>query len=505
MKVILIHPCHTGTWVKVTPIIKELSFNVTSQFPPLGLLYISTYLNQQGVESKVFDNDALRYPVSEVIKWLKGEDPDIVGFYVTCTNLDSEHDAHRIAQRYKEQNPNSVIVYGGPLPTLAPDKILRKYPFVDHVIRGEGEYAMLDLVEAIKGRKDVHDVKGLCYRRNGNVIIKEPYPFIRDLDSLPFPHRRPLGNVKYEAILDLKAFTLRLSLGKCTAMITSRGCPFNCKFCYTAATSMGNWRWRSAENVVEEMALLDSEGYKTIYIPDDSFAANKKRALRICRLIKRYGLDIKWVTELLPSFLDRDLAKEMHQAGCEALLMGIESASQRILNYYRKPITPSECIRAVRNAREAGFSYIIGSFMIGAAIETEDEIYATAKYIRSLDIDMPLINPTSTKYGDGLWNEMKAQGIINGELEEMLWDRVFPVCEIHPGVDRRRVYKAIEAAYLKFLGKPQRVMKAIYRHLFKNKFRRQIVILNLPKLPSIIHTAIRIKVKRSHATLYNWS
>jgi len=495
LKVVFVNPSYYGTWVKVTPITKELGFHVAGQVPPLGLLYISTYLNQEGVESTVFDNDGLRYPVDRVIRWLKKEDPDIVGFSVTCAKLESGHDTHQIAQKYKEENPNSIIIYGGPLPTLAPKKILEKHTFVDYVIRGEGEYATLDLVRAIKKGTGTEDIKGLCYRKNGNIIVKKPYPFIRDLDSLPFPDRRLLRNVKYEMNLDLEAFTLKLSLGKLTTLITSRGCPFNCKFCYTATTSKGNWRWRSAENVVEEMDFLDSEGYRTVYVPDDNFTANRKRALKICELMKKHRLDIKWTTELLPKSFDRNLAKKLHRSGCEAIFMGIESASQRILNYYQKPITPSECIRAVKNARRAGFAYIVGSFMMGAPIETEDEMCATAKYIQNIDIDMPLISPTSAMYEDGLWNEMKAQGIITNKIEEKLWDRSFPVCEIHPNVDKGVVYEVIEDAYLKFLAEPQRIMKAVYRHLFTNRFRRQIVTMNLPKLPSIVRMAVRIKAK----------
>ena len=497
MRVALINPAFEGKWVQIHPLEETLPVYAGGISPPLGLLYVATVLAREGTDVIFLDNDVQRMSVEETVKRLNKEDLDIAGFSI---QVESCFNAHETARKLKELNPNVKILYGGPLTTTYPERLMRKYDFVDFLIRGEGEYATLNLVQTLERNGDLSSVKGLAYREGGKVRFNPPSPLIENLDELPFPDRKLLG-AQYDAVLPLEDFIAKFCVGKYTSLLSSRGCPYTCRFCYTGSLGKGIWRCRSPQNVVDELEMLDCEGYGHVYFVDDNFAVDERRVVEICRLIRQRGLDLYWSVETSVKNLSGNMVKEMKSAGCEAILFGIESGSQKILDYYGKPITPNESALAVRKARKAGISAIVGTFILGAPIETREEIRATLKFARSIDLDGAIFFPLMVIPMTSIWHELKEQGYLTQGLEEQYWEHSKYVWDIlHTNVEKSELLSLMEEGYEKFFWKPDFVPKLIIRNT-RHKFRRLWAARNLSSVPalakSILITRIR-RFKQSH-------
>jgi len=492
LRVALVNPAFEGKWVQIHPLEETLPVYAGGISPPLGLLYVATVLAREGTDVIFLDNDAQRMSVEETVRWLNKEDPDLVGFSI---QVESCFNAHETARKLKELNPNVKVLYGGPLATICPERLMRKYDFIDFLIRGEGEYPTLNLVKTLEGNGDLKGVKGLVYREGDKIRVNPPSPLIENLDELPFPDRKLL-RTRYEAVLPLETFVAKFCVGKYTSLLTSRGCPYTCRFCYTGSLGKGVWRCRSPQNVVDELEMLDSEGYGHVYLVDDNFAVDERRVGEICRLIRQRGLDIYWSVETSVRNSSYDLFREMKRAGCEAILFGIESGSQRILDYYGKPITPSMSALAVRKARKAGISAIVGTFILGAPIETREEIRATLKFARSIDLDGVIFFPLMVVPETSLWNEFKEGGYLTKELEEQYWEHSKYAYEImHTNVGKSELLSLMEEGYEKFFWRPDFISKFFIRNT-RHKFRRLWAARNLSAIPEFAKAVLVTRIRR---------
>ena len=158
--------------------------------PPLGMLYIATYLRENGVDISIIDEGPQGYSLKDTLDWVKKEDPDILGF---STLSATGRKATLIAEKVKQENPNVKIAFGNFFATFNAERILKKYPAVDYIIRGEGEYTSLELALCLERNGDLKKVKGINFRNNGTIVSTPDRPLIKDIDSLPFPDRELLG------------------------------------------------------------------------------------------------------------------------------------------------------------------------------------------------------------------------------------------------------------------------------------------------------------------------
>lgn len=492
MRVAFVNPAFEGRWVQIHPLEETLPVYAGGISPPLGLLYVATVLDREGIDVNFLDNDAKRMSVEETVKWLNKEGPDIAGFSI---QVDSCFNAHETARKLKELNPNVKILYGGPLATTCPERLMRKYDFVDFLIMGEGEYTALNLVKTLERNEDLKSIKGLAYRERGKVRFNPPSPLIENLDELPFPDRKLLG-AQYDAVLPLENFVAKFCVGKYTSLLTSRGCPHTCRFCYTGSFGKGIWRCRSPQNVVDELEMLAHEGYRHVYLVDDNFAADKRRVVEICRLIRQRGFDIYWSVETSVKNSSYNMFREMKSAGCEAILFGIESVSQRILDYYEKQITPNESAIAVRKARKAGISAIIGTFILGASIETREEIKATLKFARSIDLDGLIFFPLIILPETSIWHELKEQGYLTKELEEQYWEySKYAYDFMRANIGKSELLKLMEEGYERFFWRPDFIPKLIVRNT-RHKFRRLWAARNLSSVPALAKSILITRIRR---------
>jgi anaerobic magnesium-protoporphyrin IX monomethyl ester cyclase len=450
-------------------------------WPPLGILYCATVLANEGFDVSVLDQAAKSFTTNETVNWVKKENPDILGLSVLSS---SSREAGKIARLVKMENPNICVVFGNYHPTFNAERILEKYPEVDVIVRGEGELTSLELATCLHSGKSLENVAGITYRTNAGKIVATPErPLTKDVNSLPFPNRG-LAGCEYAS----RIFGVKTTTKKFTSILSSRGCPFHCTFCACREFARGVWRPRSVENIVEELEFLVSEGYREFLFVDDNFTLNPRRVEKFCQTLRRRGLKIEWFCDSRVDNCGFSTFREMVKAGCRTLYFGMESANQRILDYYKKRITPEQSKVAARNARKAGMDIIVGSFIVGAPDETRNEIQRTLRFAQKIDIDVPSFNILHAPIGSPLWNELVVKGFID---EDRYWEEGVFVSKVVPtAVPFEEIGQMIYEHFKAFYFDPKRLLSEFFR-MFTSSFRLGLMFGNLAQLSTTLKTVRR--------------
>lgn len=427
--------------------------NADRGYPPLGICYISAMLRKHNYDVDLIDQAATNLNLTDIMKWIKNKDPEIIGFS-TLTVSGSGKNAALISRGIKEWNPEVKIVFGNRHATVNDYKILNKYPQVDICVRDEGEYTFLELVRALERRSSIKDINGITYRSNGKIIRNDKRELINNLDVLPFPDRKSL-NFNYKGSYG----NLDLGSEKFAMIISSRGCPYQCTFCY--GRRRVGFRARSIENVMEEILYLDSEGYKALIFTDDNFTFSKKRIIKLCQLMRKNKIDMNWFCEGRVNQVSSEMLREMRRSNCRLLMFGIESANQRFLDYYKKAITPDQSILAVKKARKAKIPFVVGSFIVGGPSESLTEIYNTLRFAQKLDLDFPLFNILGITPGTDVWEDMVEKNFLD---EDIYWEEGVRVSDIDPnGVSTKVISNLILKMLKQFFTYPKYLLKALLR------------------------------------------
>jgi len=318
--------------------------------PPLGLAYIAAALENEGADVQVLDLLVAQYTPRALKRKLKEYQPHFVA--ATCSTL-NYHIASRILRVCKNHDPGLTTLIGGPHVSFTAADVIAQAPWIDIVVRGEGEHTLVDLLNALAGGRDLSSVPGIAYRRNGEAALTPPRPLIKELDRLPLPARHLLPLSKYRA---LKA--------PCT-VITSRGCPFGCIFCSAPKMFGRGVRFRDPEAVVDEIEMINREfGFRQINIVDDTFTVKDRHVQGICEGLMDRGLNIQWSVYSRVDTVSPRLLRLMKRSGCSWVCFGLESGSQKILENIKKRITVAQSRQAVKMAKEAGMEVMV-SFLLG--------------------------------------------------------------------------------------------------------------------------------------------
>jgi len=442
--------------------------------PPLGMLYIATYIRENGIDISIIDEAAQGYSLKGTVDWVKKEDPDILGFS-TCSS--SGRKAALIAKRVKQENPDIVTVFGNFYATFNAERILKKYPFVDMIIRGEGEHTSLELAKCLEKKGDLKKVLGINFRKNGQIISTPDRPLIKDIDSLPFPDRELLDIEYHNTTAGIVVAPKKFS-----GFVSSRGCVFKCRFCGCRRLARDLWRSRSVDNILEELHLLFSQGYKQFLFVDDNFTLNPKRVIKICRRLKKEKVDIEFFAEGRVDQCPQNMLREMSRANCKMMYFGIENGTQKVLDYYDKQTTPQQAFDAVKKARKAGIDVIVASFILGAPNETRQEIWNTLKFAQKLQVDIPQFNILATFAGTDIWEELKLQGLLDAEKH---WETGVLVSDVSPdAVPAQEIEQMIHEAYQRFFIRPEYIVKQLFK-IGKSSYRLNVLLNNLKRAETI--------------------
>ncbi|MCX7913591.1 MAG: B12-binding domain-containing radical SAM protein [Thermodesulfovibrionales bacterium] len=337
--------------------------HVFSKFPipRLGAVLLSTLLKQKGYYVRVFIED-----ISEP-DWFFIENSDVVCIStITSTALR----AYQLAERFKKNG--SIIILGGIHPTFLPEEAIEH---ADYVIRGEGEQSLLQLMDYIqKGSPSITSILGLTYKdKNGRIIHNPTSPYIEDLNSLPEPDFSLIHNWKASYFYPIS---------------TSRGCPFNCKFCSVIEMFGRKYRYKSVESTIKEIRNILNPKQKTkIFFVDDNFTANKERTKKILKGILSEKLNISWSAQTRVDIAkDDELLRLMVESGCDTLHIGFESINPRTLEAFDKKQTIDENIKCVKKLKEYSLK-IHGMFILGADTDDVETIKRTLEFANNLRID----------------------------------------------------------------------------------------------------------------------
>jgi len=442
--------------------------------PPLGMLYIATILRREGIDVSMIDEAAQGFSMKDTVNWVKKEDPDILGF---STLSSSGRKAAITAEAVKKENPNLTIVFGNFYATFNAERILKKYPSIDVIVRGEGEYTTLELVKCLEKGRNLKEVSGITFRKKDRIVSTSDRPLIKDVDSIPFPDRGLL-EVEYHNT----TAGINVAPKKFSSFVSSRGCVFQCRFCGCRRLARNLWRSRSVENILEELHLLASEGYRQLMFVDDNFTLNPKRVIKLCRRMRQEKVDIEWISEGRVDQCPYDMIREMVKANCRMIYFGIESGNQKVLDYYNKQATPEQAEVAVKNARKAGVDVIVGSFILGAPNETRQEIQNTLKFAEKLEVDIPQFNILAAFPGTDIWDELKMKGLLN---EDQYWETGILVPNFSPNaVPCEEIERMIHEKYRHFLLRPSYILTQGLRML-TSSYRFNLLINNLTRIDTI--------------------
>jgi radical SAM superfamily enzyme YgiQ (UPF0313 family) len=448
-----------------------------SSSPPLGVLYLGTILQSEGAEVSILDQATKGFSIEETVKWSMKENPDILGFSALTGSTQT---AATIADKVKKENPKITTVFGGYNATFNAERILKKYPSIDIVVRGEAENTVVELVKHLERRNELKDVLGITFRKKQampSIVSTPDRPLIERLDSLLFPDRELL-DVDYH----LNIAGASVANKKFTSIISSRGCTYRCRFCACQRMARNVWRPRSVENLLEEIRFLVSEGYEQFMFVDDSFTTSPKRVIKFCQEVIKEKLDIEWIFEGRVDLGSYDMLREAVKAGARIVLFGIESANQKVLDYYNKRITPEQSEQAVQNARKAGIDVVSGAFIVGAPKETMQEIENTLSFAQQLDLDVPLLNVLTAYPGTELWTELTMRGVLN---EDQNWETGAVVSQISSDtVPYQEIDRLVQEYFKSFFLRPRYLLTQTMR-LLKSSYRSAIVLNNVRRVRSI--------------------
>ena len=434
---------------------KKNSKNKQAPFaPPLSLLYIASSLIDHGHNVDFIEVTCESKPEIKIQRYLTACDIVIINLLPG-----NQAESESLAQFIRKIKPEIPIIIQGLYCTINQIKALNDIPSANICIQGEAEHIINDLVMAIQGKVTLCEIPGILYRDNKIIRYAKPAITINDLDKISFPARHLVKNYDYG-----KLKGIYLCKPKFTSIITSRGCPNQCRFCTTRFIN-GPYRQRSADNVFKEIKEIN-DNYNSVMIEDDNFLADKKRAHKIFDRLIEHGIEIEmFIAGARVDSADESLYKKMAKSGVKFLSFGIESGNQEILNYYNKNVTISQIKKAVKLAVENDI-ITWGNFIFGAPIETIDQMKETLDFSLSLPIDIAFYRHLSYQRGSKLWKEALSNNFIdiNTNFQLIGYNKTESL------MTKEEISKFCNMAFKRFYIRPSYILREIFRSIKRNDF-----------------------------------
>jgi len=393
---------------------KTPSWNI-GRIPPVGIIAITSYLHQKGHDVKIIDCRELitEHKTNDYIplllKIVEEFSPDMIGINMLTASFD---EAKNIACEIKRKFPGVLLVAGGPHPSVEPALTLRQIPEIDAICVGSGEEVSLDILEG----KNINAVSGLMHRDHVDKFEKRNV--VMDIDKYPFPNY-DLVNHRYYS-----EFTIDTTSEwgyKALTVLTSRSCPYSCKFC--ASDWSKPFRYHSPEYIIEMVKYLSKYDIDVIDFIDDTIAAMRDRLYKICEGFIRLKLfwpytNLRWYAAMRANQIEPETLKLMKKAGCFGMNIGIESGSDRMLQVINKRTTVEMNKKACAYVKEAGLS-LGNSFMIGIPGETEPEMRQTIDFMKNVSGNTKGIGIFRPLPGSPFYYEFVEKGIL--QKEQINW------------------------------------------------------------------------------------
>ncbi len=385
---------------------------------PLGLAYISSAIKKAGYEVDIINLNHLNGTVEEIVK----KKLDSKKYDIVCSGHIGIGYAviEKIINASKNHFSKPITIIGGALIT-SESQLMFESLKPDFGVIGEGEITIIELLNAIEKNKKLENINGIIFRNKQNqTIITNPRRLIDNIDSIPFPD---FESFEFEKQLDNMSYHVSIysifDYPRIYPILCSRGCPFQCTFCYH---SIGlKYRIRTLKNIMKELEYaIPKYKINIISIHDDLFSIDKKRLFDFCKqikeLFKKIPWECKWLCQISVQNVDEEMIKILKDSGCYAISYGFESYSQKVLKSMKKPITPEQIDRAIKLTMKYNIA-IMGNFIFGDRAETKETAKETFDYWKNNckgQIPLYFIQP----YPDSeIYRHCIEKGIITDKLD----------------------------------------------------------------------------------------
>ncbi len=421
-------------------------------FPPLGLMYLASYLRRRhsGCEVVILDSVAEGRKTAQILHALAAFGPDLVGITAHTHNL---VDVIALVRGIKKINPGIHVTLGGPHPTIFP-QISVALEGVDTVVIGEGEAIFADLVACLARGGDPKTVGGMFFKQGATVTYTGPAAAPQDLDALPFPERRGLKLSRYR-------YAVNAAGGPMTTMVSSRGCEGRCIFCSTPRAA---FRKRSPANIADEMEACVKSGIREIHFVDDTFNTDPGHAIAVCDEIRRRALPVRWGIRARADKLTKKLLGRLKESGCHRVNIGAETASDEGLKMLCKGTTLGQVKDAFSWARDAGLT-TVAYFMLGCPHEkTRGHVEKTIDFAIALDPDYAMFNILTPYPGTPLYeNGVKAGVVAKNTWESFARDprKDFRIPYWEEWLKREELEGLLSRAYRRFYLRPRFIFRTL--------------------------------------------
>ena len=335
---------------------------------PVSLGYIAASLASHNIDSVIGEiGTVTSLSDRQIAQFILKFRPAVVGLAVYQANIRL---AVQLAKLVKKCDPSIVVVLGGPQATFMPGRALAQMPAVDVIIRGEGEQVLPALVTCLARQGDITQIKGIAFRGENGIYETAVGPLVRNLDTFPSPYQMGV---------------FRWSDHTGAAMLTSRGCTYNCGFCYTPAAFNRTIRVHSTRRVHEDMSACVSHGIRRFFFADPSFTFDKKRVRKIMRGIIKKRWKIKIWCETRPDLVDAPLLSLMAKAGVTHIAYGLESVDDEVNKTLNKRIGLRRFAETIRMTQSAGIEPEVFT-LYGLPKQTRESALRTLRFLQGLGV-----------------------------------------------------------------------------------------------------------------------
>jgi anaerobic magnesium-protoporphyrin IX monomethyl ester cyclase len=423
MKILFTH----GYFLSEDP--KELQ--IMRPYVPLGILYISSFLEKHGFENQVFDSTFST--LDKLKEELIDQKPDVIAIY---TNLMTKLNVLKIIKFIRSESSLNLtkIVLGGPEVTNHIENFLNYGS--DFIIIGEGEETTLELIQFLDALQNVtsgaeskaerlSSIKGIAYLENGTVVTTPERALIKDVNTLPFPNRQKIDFVPY-----LNGWKTHHGYSM-MSVNTMRGCPYTCKWCSRAVYG-GTYRRRSPQLVAQEMKhIKETYNPDMIWFVDDVFTIHHKWLTEFAEEVKKQDAGIPYEIISRADRLNEEVIKTLKASGCFRVWVGAESGSQKIIDAMDRRVDVMQTRQMINLAKQHGIE--AGTFiMLGYPGETKDDIKETIEHLVQSNPSQYTITVAYPIKGTELYNEVKNE-FLDQRLEwETSTDRDIDFKRTHP-------------------------------------------------------------------------
>jgi radical SAM superfamily enzyme YgiQ (UPF0313 family) len=354
--------------------------------PNIGLGYLASSLQSRGHSVEILDCVLDRKIQRNFINYVLQNAPDIIGFSVFTRTFAS---AKKYIKEIKNNNRNCILLAGGPHGIFEPEETL-DYLGVDYVFSGEAEESLPALVDLIQKKfrpasENLAKIMNLVWKNDEGRVIVNPRSYV-DVNSNPIPAWELIRPERYPAAPNGIFSRAR----KIAPIIITRGCPYPCTFCGAGIASGKKLRKRNIDNVIEEIKLLKGKfGIEEIHIMDDNFTLDMDYAKEVCRTIIKENIKLYFACPngIRLDRIDEELLKLMEKAGFYSFAVGIESGSQKTLDYMKKELTLDEIKDKIELIKSVSKIEVTGFFILGYPDEKVEDIEKTISFALKLPID----------------------------------------------------------------------------------------------------------------------